>query len=263
MSAMVTTPHHLVPIFPDLRNKVVLITGGGSGIGAALVAAFLNQGSRVAFLDFDEKSSKRLVDQLSGTGSLPMFLNCDVTNIDRLKASVAEVKEVIGPVQVLINNAANDERHQPQEVTPEYWEERLQVNLTHHFFASQAVYPEMAKSGGGSIINMGSISWHMGMEYMPGYTTSKAAIEGLTQSLARAYGKDRIRVNCIIPGPVETLRQTQEILNPEYRDYLMERQCLPDAIQPWDIAQLALFLGSDVSRMCTRRNYFVDAGIGA
>ena len=186
-----------------------------------------------------------------------------MTDIQLLKNAITGVEQALGPVQVLINNAASDERHEAKDVTSDYWEDRLRVNLSHQFFAAQAVTPGMAKAGGGSIINMGSISWHMGMEFMPGYTTAKAAIEGLTQSLARTYGKDHIRVNCIVPGQVATPRQVKDVLTPEYKRYLMERQCLPDVIQPMDVAQLALFLGSDVSRMCTRRNFFIDAGIGA
>ena len=150
-----------------------------------------------------------------------------------------------------------------RKMSLEYWEKQLRVNFNHHFFTAQAVKPAMAKAGGGAIINMGSISWHMAMEFMPGYTSSKAAIEGLTQSLARAYGKDRIRVNCIIPGQVWTSRQMKEIMTPEYEKFMTEKQCLPDRILPEDIAQLALFLASDAGRMCTRRNYFMDAGIGA
>ena len=164
---------------------------------------------------------------------------------------------------MLINNAANDQRHELEDVTPEYWEERLKLNLNHHFFASQAVQPEMAKAGGGSIINMGSISWHMALEFMPAYTTAKAAIEGLTVSLARSYGKHHIRVNCIVPGQVWTPRQIRDILTPEYEQFMNEKQCIPGRILPEDVAQLALFLGSDVGRMCTRRNIFIDAGLGA
>ena len=250
-------------IYPDLRDKVVLITGGGSGIGEALVTAFLEQASRVVFLDIDQDTSQGLVDRLKARDFSPMFILCDVTDIQSLKSAITGVEQALGPVQVLINNVASDERHEVKDVDLDYWEERLRVNLSHQFFAAQAVTPGMAKAGGGSIINMGSISWHMGMEFMPGYTTAKAAIEGLTQSLARAYGKDHIRVNCIVPGQVATPRQVKDVLTLEYKRYLMERQCLPDVIQPMDVAQLALFLGSDVSRMCTRRNFFIDAGIGA
>ena len=251
------------PSYPDLKGRTVLVTGGGTGIGAAFVEAFVCQGSRVAFFDIQEEASRELTKNLAGRGLDPFFLKCDVTDITELKQSVSAVEHELGAIRVLINNAANDERHDPEDVSPEYWEERLKLNLSHHFFAAQAVQPKMAEAGGGSIINMGSISWHMALEFMPGYTSSKAAIEGLTVSLARAYGKDRIRVNCIIPGSVRTPRQVKEILTPEYEKFITEKQCLPDQIMPEDIAQLALFLASDAGRMCTRRNFFMDAGIGA
>ena len=251
------------PHFPDLENKTVLITGGGSGIGAAFVEAFAGQGSKVAFLDIQAEVSDELVGKIASNGQKTLFLKCDLTDIEALKKAVSEVEKKLGAIRVLINNAANDERHEPEDVTPEYWEQRLRLNFSHHFFAAQAVKPSMSKAGGGAIINMGSCSWHMAMEFMPGYTSSKAAIEGLTQSLARAYGKDRIRVNCIIPGQVWTSRQIKEIMTPEYEKFMTEKQCLPDRILPEDIAQLALFLASDAGRMCTRRNFFIDAGIGA
>ena len=249
--------------YPDLKDKTVLITGGGSGIGAAFVEAFVSQGSRVAFFDIQDEVSRKLVNDLSGKGAEPYFVNCDLTDIATLKGAVRQVEAKFGAIRTLINNAANDERHDPEDVSPEYWEQRLKLNLSHHFFAAQAVQPKMAEAGGGSIINMGSISWHMALEFMPGYTSSKAAIEGLTVGLARAYGKYRIRVNCIIPGPVRTPRQVKEILTPEYEKFITDKQCLPDQILPEDIAQLALFLASDAGRMCTRRNFFMDAGIGA
>ena len=251
------------PIYPDLKDKTVLITGGGSGIGAAFVEAFVMQGSQVAFFDIQNEVSQGLVESLTDKGPEPLFLNCDVTDIKALKQAILKVEEEIGAIKVLINNAANDERHDPEDVSPEYWELRLKLNLSHHFFAAQAVQPKMAEAGGGSIINIGAISWHMALEFMPGYTSSKAAIEGLTVSLARAYGKDRIRVNCIIPGPGRTPRQVKEILTPEYEKFIIDKQCLPDQIFPEDIAQLALFLASDAGRMCTRRNFFMDAGSGA
>ena len=250
-------------IYPDLKERTVLVTGGGTGIGAAFVEAFVWQGSRVAFFDIQEEASLELVSTLAGKKPEPLFLPCDVTNISVLKKAISEVETRLGAIRVLINNAANDERHDPIDVSPQYWEDRLKLNLSHHFFTTQAVQPKMAEAGGGSIINMGSISWHMAFEFMPAYTTAKAAIEGLTVSLARAYGKDRIRVNCIIPGSVRTSRQVKEILTPEYEKFITEKQCLPDQIMPKDIAQLALFLASDAGRMCTRRNYFMDAGIGA
>ena len=251
------------PHYPDLKDRTVLITGGGSGIGTAFVEAFVRQESQVAFFDILEEDSLELVRKLATVNQKPHFVKCDVTDINALKKAVAEVENKMGAVQVLINNAASDERHEPEDVTLEYWEQRLRVNFNHHFFTAQAVKPAMAKAGGGAIINMGSISWHMAMEFMPAYTSSKAAIEGLTQSLARAYGKEHIRVNCIIPGQVWTPRQIRDYLTPEYEQFMNEKQCLPGKILPEDIAQLALFLASDAGRMCTRRNYYMDAGIGA
>ena len=252
-----------LPIYPDLKDKTVLITGGGSGIGASFVEAFARQGSMVAFIDFQEDASQELVGKLTSEEFPPVFINCDLTDIVALKKSVKQIEHDFGAVRVLVNNAANDQRHEPEDVTPEYWEERLKLNLNHHFFASQAVQPEMAKAGGGSIINMGSISWHMALEFMPAYTSAKAAIEGLTVSLARSYGKHHIRVNCIVPGQVWTPRQIRDILTPEYEKFMNEKQCVPGRILPEDVAQLALFLGSDAGRMCTRRNFFIDAGLGA
>ena len=251
------------PIYPDLKDKTVLITGGGSGIGASFVEAFARQGSRVAFIDIQEDASRELESKLTSEDFPPVFINCDLTDIVALKKSVKQIEHDFGAVRVLVNNAANDQRHEPEDVTPEYWEERLKLNLNHHFFASQAVQPKMAKAGGGSIINMGSISWHMALEFMPAYTTAKAAIEGLTVSLARSYGKHHIRVNCIVPGQVWTPRQIRDILTPEYEQFMNEKQCIPGRILPEDVAQLALFLGSDAGRMCTRRNFFIDAGLGA
>ena len=251
------------PIYPDLKDKTVLITGGGSGIGASFVEAFARQGSRVAFIDIQEDASQELARNLTSEDFPPVFINCDLTDIVALKKSIKQIEHDFGAVRVLVNNAANDQRHEPEDVTPEYWEERLKLNLNHHFFASQAVQPEMAKAGGGSIINMGSISWHMALEFMPAYTTAKAAIEGLTVSLARSYGNHHIRVNCIVPGQVWTPRQIRDILTPEYEQFMNEKQCIPGRILPEDVAQLALFLGSDAGRMCTRRNFFIDAGLGA
>jgi len=249
--------------YPDLKDKTVLVTGGGSGIGASTVEAFVEQGCRVAFFDVQEEVSRKFADSLAAKGPKPLFLPCNVADISALREAIQEVEGKLGAVKILVNNAANDQRHEPEDVTPEYWEERLRINLHHHFFAAQAVQPKMAESGGGSIINMGSCSWHLALGVMPAYTTSKAAIEGITVSLARAYGKDRIRVNCVVPGSVRTERQVKEIITPEYEEFIVGQQCLPDQIEPEDISQLVLFLGSDVSRMCTRRNFIMDAGMGA
>ncbi len=252
-------------VYPDLKDRVVLITGGATGIGASIVEAFVEQGSHVAFLDIQEQAGKEWASQLSvrEVGPSPLFVLCDLTDPQAIQGAVKQVEDWFGPIRVLVNNAANDERHDASAVTPDYWEECFRRNLNHYFYLAQAVYDKMADAGGGSIINLGSVSWRIAQGDMPGYTTAKAAVEGLTVSLARAYGAQQIRVNCIVPGSVPTERQIREVLTPEVRQYLMEHQCLPGMITPHDIAQMALFLGSDVSRFCTRGIYTVDAGLGA
>ncbi len=252
-------------VYPDLKDRVVLVSGGATGIGAAIVEAFVEQGSHVAFLDLQEQAGKEWASQLSvrEVGPSPLFVHVDLTDPEAIRHAVKQVEDWFGPIRVLVNNAANDERHEPNAVTPEYWEECLRRNLNHYFYLAQAVYDKMAASGGGSIMNMGSVSWRMAQGNMPGYTTAKAAVEGLTVSLARAYGPQQIRVNCIVPGSVPTERQIREVLTPEERQFLVEHQCLPGVITPQDLAQMALFLGSDVSRFCTRGIYTVDAGLGA
>ena len=183
------------PHYTDLKNRTVLITGGGSGIGASFVEAFVGQGSHVAFLDIQEDASSKLVSKQSLVGTAPLFVKCDLTDIRALKKAVADVEKKLGPVRVLVNNAANDERHEPEDVTPEYWEQRLRLNLSHHFFAAQAVQPAMAKAGGGSIINITSISSFLGSQGNPAYHASKGGLKYLTKSLAADYGKFNIRCN--------------------------------------------------------------------
>ena len=239
------------------ENKRIILTGSSSGIGHALLRYFIQEGAIVYASSRNEREITTKDKQEC------IFELLDLSNEKNVEKYIKGIIQKEDSIDILINNAANDERHEPGDVTPEYWEQQLRVNFSHHFFAAQAVKPEMAKAGGGAIINMGSISWHMALEFMPAYTSSKAAIEGLTQSLARAYGKEHIRVNCIIPGQVWTPRQIRDHLTPEYEQFMNEKQCLPGKILPEDIAQLALFLGSDAGRMCTRRNYFMDAGIGA
>src|SRR5271170_817996 len=202
--------------YPSLRDRVVFITGGASGIGAAHVAHFAAQGARVAFVDIQDAPAAALVERVGAAGhALPRFIHADLRDIAALQAAIATVGRELGPVTVLVNNAAHDERHKWQDVTVQYWEERLAVNLRHQFFAIQAAAPMMQRTGGGSIINFGSISWHLGMGGMPAYTTSKAAVEGLTRSFARDLGADNIRVNCVIPGWIITERQKALWLTPE------------------------------------------------
>jgi NAD(P)-dependent dehydrogenase (short-subunit alcohol dehydrogenase family) len=246
-------------IYPSLRDRVVLITGGG--IGAAHVAHFAAQGARVAFLDIEEAAAHALCERLAAEGRpRPLFRHCDLRDIAALRQSIAEIASALGPISILLNNAAHDQRHQWQDMTLEYWEDRLQVNLRHQFFAIQAVAPMMQQAGGGSIINFGSISWHLGQGGMPAYTTSKAGIEGLTRSFARDLGGDHIRVNCIIPGWIMTERQRTLWLTPEAEADTLKAQCLKRLLVPDDVSRLALWLAADDSRMCTSQTWVVDGG---
>lgn len=240
-------------IYPSLRGKNVLITGGGSGIGAGIVEAFARQNAKVAFIDICQDSSE--VADRTGAN----FIDVDLRDIPATKAAIAQVEHERGPIDVLVNNAANDDRHRFEEVTEDYWNDRINVNLKHQFFCAQAVVAGMRSKGGGSIINLGSISWHLALPELVLYQTSKAAIEGLTRSLARDLGPDNIRVNCIVPGNVRTPRQLQWY-TPEAEAELVAAQCLSGRLSPDDIAALALFLASDDSRLMTGHEYFVDAG---
>lgn len=247
-------------IYPSLAGKRVIVTGGGSGIGEGLVEAFVAQGARVAFVDIADDASQRLLDRLTpGAAHAPLYRRCDLTDIDTLKAVFAEIESALGGVDILINNAGNDDRHTIDEVTPQYWDERLNVNLRHQFFAAQAVVPAMKRAGGGVILNFGSISWHLALPELVLYQTSKAAIEGLTRSLARDLGRDCIRVNTIVPGNVQTPRQ-EKWYTPEGEAEIVAAQCLDARIQPVDVAALVLFLASDDAKMCTGHDYFIDAG---
>ena len=246
--------------YPSLVDKRIFISGGGSGIGAGLVEAFVAQGARVAFVDIADAPSRALVERLSdGAAHAPRFDHCDITDIDGYIAAVRRAEDAFGGIDVLINNAANDDRHTVAEVTPAYWDERMAVNLRHQFFASQTVAPGMKARGGGVIINLGSISWHLGLPELTLYQTAKAAIEGLTRSLAQDLGRDGIRVTTIIPGNVQTPRQ-EKWYTPEGEAEIVANQCLDGRIQPADIAAMALFLASDDAHMCTGHAYFVDAG---
>ncbi len=247
--------------YPSLRERAVFVTGGGSGIGAALVEHFAAQGAHVAFVDIAQDPSRALAERLGRAGHVtPRFAACDVRDIGALQREIAEAGRALGPITVLVNNAAHDERHKIEDVTVEYWEDRLQVNLRHQFFAAQAVIPMMRRAGGGSIINFGSCSWHLHQGGMPAYTTSKAAIEGLTRGLARDLGPHRIRVNCIVPGWIMTERQIEKWLTPETEAELMAGQCVKEKLGAADVARLALWLAAEDSRLCTAQNWFVDGG---
>ncbi len=248
-------------VYPSLRERSVFVTGGGSGIGAAIVAAFCAQGSKVAFVDIDREASEATVRAVEENGHhRPLFIECDLRNIDRLRHSVAEAAEAHGPITVLVNNAARDDRHAIEEVTPEYWRERLALNLDHQFFAAQAVFPMMKAAGGGAIVNMGSVSWMIGQGNMPGYTTAKSAVMGLTRALARDMGPYNIRVTSVAPGWIMTERQIRMWLTPEGERELLARQCLKRKLHPEDIARVVLFLASDDGAAMTNQTYIVDGG---
>ncbi|QWC57870.1 SDR family oxidoreductase [Erythrobacter sp. 3-20A1M] len=246
-------------IYPSLVRKKVIVSGGGSGIGEGIVEGFVRQGAAVTFLDVQDGPSQALIDRLGDAEIAPTYVHCDITDVAQYGATIGEIVERLGGCDVLVNNAANDDRHKIADVTPEYWDERMAVNLKHQFFAAQAVAPTMQAAGGGSIINLGSISWHLGLEDLTLYQTAKAAIEGLTRSLARELGRDNIRVNAIIPGNVQTPRQ-QKWYTPEGEAEIVAAQCLDGRLQPVDIAAMALFLASADARYCTGHNYWVDAG---
>jgi len=246
-------------VYPSLAGKKVIISGGGSGIGEGIVEAFVRQGAAVAFVDVIDEASKALVARLADAAIEPIFVHCDITDCADYGAKIEKLIGMLGGCDVLVNNAANDDRHKVEDVTPAYWDERMAVNLKHQFFAAKAVIPAMKAAGGGSIVNLGSISWHLGLEDLAIYQTAKAAIEGLTRSLARELGRDGIRVNAIIPGNVQTPRQ-MKWYTPEGEAQIVAAQCLDGRIQPADIAAMALFLASDDARYCTAHNYWVDAG---
>lgn len=246
-------------VYPSLAGKRVIISGGGSGIGEGIVEGFVSQGAKVAFIDVAEEASQALVRRLSDAAFPPLFRNKDITQCESYSTCVAELVDALGGCDVLVNNAASDDRHTIEQVTPAYWDDRMAVNLKHQFFAAQTVIPAMKEAGGGSIINLGSISWHLGLEDLTIYQTAKAAIEGLTRSLARELGRDNIRVNAIIPGNVQTPRQ-MKWYTPEGEAEIVAAQCLDGRILPVDIAAMAMFLASDDARYCTAHNYWVDAG---
>jgi NAD(P)-dependent dehydrogenase (short-subunit alcohol dehydrogenase family) len=226
-----------------------------------LVEQFALQGAKVAFLDIAVDASQKLVESLSGRCThAPLFLHCDLTNIKALQAAVKKVQEQMGAVQVLVNNAANDDRHQFSEVTPEYWDECMAVNLRHQFFTMQAVTPGMVAAGAGSIINLGSISWMIPSTGMPVYVTAKAAIMGLTRTLARELGPAGVRVNCVVPGAIMTERQRRLWVTPEYLAEILARQSLKRELMPEDVARLVLFLATDDSSAITSQSYLVDGG---
>lgn len=246
-------------IYPSLKDRTVLVTGGGSGIGEAIVRQFVDQGARVGFIDVDAKASKQLLADLPAQASVH-FEHADLRDIGALRRAVAGIRETFGPITILVNNAARDDRHAIADVTPEYWDERIAVNLKHQFFSAQAVAPDMTRAGGGAIVNIGSVSWVIGQGDMPCYTTAKSAVQGLTRALARDLGPHNIRVNSILPGWIMTQRQQDLWLTPDGEAELMRRQCLKRKLMPDEIARVVLFFAADDSGACTNQSYIVDGG---
>ncbi|MCA3246673.1 MAG: SDR family oxidoreductase [Azospirillum sp.] len=246
--------------YPSLAGRRVLITGGATGIGAALVRAFAAQNAHVGFVDLQAAPAAALVAEIAATGGSAAFERCDLRDIAALRAAIAALRARLGPFTVLVNNAANDERHEFLDVTPEFFDDRVAVNLRHAYFAAQAVVPDMRAAGGGTIVNFGSVSWLMGSADLSVYATLKSAAYGLTRVLAREFGSDNIRANCILPGWIMTERQIEKWLTPAGESAIRERQCIKRALVPEDIAKAVLFLASEESSGMTCQQIVVDGG---
>jgi D-xylose 1-dehydrogenase len=247
--------------YPSLRGQVAFVSGGASGLGAEFVAQLARQGVRVGFVDLQDDAGAALAAELADAGHPPpLYQRCDVRDIAALQRAIAETGERLGPVTVLVNNAANDERHSVETLTVADWDDRLNVNLRHHFFATRAVAPMMRAAGRGSVINLGSISAHIDLLDLPVYIAAKSAIEGLTRTLARELGPDGIRVNCVIPGWIMTERQLTHWVTPEAEAAIERSQCLPQKLYPADVTRLVLWLAADDSRSCTAQLWIVDGG---
>ena len=251
----------LTNTYPSLGRAPVFVTGGASGIGEAIVRAFAAQGAKVAFVDIDEARGEALAAELAATGGPPpLFMACDIRDTEALRGSIEQARARHGDLAVLVNNAANDTRHALAKLTPDDWDDRLAINLRPMVFAAQAVAGQMARRGGGAIVNFGSISWKTGMAGMVAYTTAKAAVHGLTRSLARELGPARIRVNTVTPGWVMTERQLALWVDAAGEAEIDARQCITDRLAPADIAAMVLFLASDDARLCTSQDFTVDGG---
>ncbi len=261
MATKKQTPRPQYAIYPSLRGRAVLVTGGATGIGASIVAHFASQGARVAFFDILEKQGQRLANSLApGVASAPLFFPCDLTDVGALQAAAKAAIAALGGVDVLVNNAANDHRHRIEDVTPEYWDASMAVNLRPQFFMIQAVLPTMKAAGRGSIINMSSIAWMIPSTGVPVYIAAKAAIVGLTRTLAHECGPQGIRVNAVLPGAIATEKQRRQVYTPEYKAEIMASQALKRDILPEDVARLVLFLAADDSSAITNQSYVVDGG---
>lgn len=247
-------------IYPSLQDARVLVTGGGSGIGEIIVEGFAGQGAQVAFIDIEHDASQALSARLSSSKHTPIFRQQNLADIEASQVVIAEIESQWGGIDILVNNAANDDRHQIEEVTPAYWDDRMAVNLRHVFFCTQSVIGGMKKQGRGAVINLGSIAWHLALPDITLYETAKAGIEGMTRAMARDLGGHGIRVNTIIPGGVQTPRQMALWHDETEVVRMLGQQCLNERVLPGDVAAMALFLASEDARMCTGHSYFVDAG---
>ena len=247
--------------YPSLRGRAILVTGGATGIGAAIVTEFARQGARVAFFDVQDDPARDLIESLgSGAAAVPLYFQCDLTDVAALREAAGEAIAALGGVDVLVNNAANDQRHKIEEVTPEYWDGSIAVNLRPQFFMIQAVLPAMKAAGRGGIINMSSISWMIPSTGVPVYIAAKAAIVGLTRTLAHELGPEGIRVNAVLPGAIATEKQRRLVYTAEYKAEIMAAQALKREIEPEDVARLVLFLAADDSGAITNQSYVIDGG---
>ena len=246
----------------DLRDKRALVSGGASGIGSSIVEHLSEQGVEVYFFDINKKEAQKTLNRIKKKKfKIPTFVECNIKNIKKYKSSIFNIIKKKGPIDILVNNASNDQRHSLEEITERYWDDRISLNLKHYLFAIQTVKKSMIKNKGGSIINLGSVSWVRGAVMFPAYSTAKAGIHGLTRSLARDLGKHNIRINSIAPGSIATDRQSKLWLNPKFKKEILRNQALKKQLLPDDVSKMVLFLASDVSSGCTKQNFIVDGGL--
>lgn len=260
MNALASPVQGAFARYPSLHGRAVLITGGATGIGECLVRHFAAQGARVGFIDLAVEAGQALAAELQGAEYAPVFVAADLTDIPAMRLAIATLREAIGPIRALFNNAANDKRQPLSEITPEFWTQSIAVNLNHSFFAAQAVVPDMQAAGGGSIVNFGSVSWMLKQAGLPSYSAAKAAMHGLSRSLARDLGPHRIRVNTLVPGWVMTEKQLRLWVDEAARAEIARGQCINEPLLADHIAHMALFLAADDSAMCTAQTFVVDGG---
>jgi len=246
----------------DLKGKRALVSGGASGIGSSIVEHLCEQGVEVYFFDIDKNEAQKTIYRIKKKKfRIPTFIKCNIKKIQKYKTLILNIIKKKGPIDILVNNASNDQRHNLEEITEKYWDERMAINLKHYLFAIQTVKKSMVKNKGGSIINLGSVSWFRGAVMFPAYSIAKAGIYGLTRSLARDLGEHNIRINSIAPGSIATERQSKLWLNPKFKKEILKKQCLSRQLLPQDVSKMLLYLASDVSSGCTKQNFTVDGGL--